>query len=449
MSTDFIEYGRFIESFDTVRNGEEDENRKKHAEIELMLSLLFGEPMVVSEPQSFDSLGFLKIATEVIDCRPKYIKRSHIYNPFVLALRPGHNSYRDMIYSLLRKENFIPSGWSKITDIDERQTLASLIKDGKFDEAICSFNDYSDSLEQLERLDKYFCKASPIYTKEPYIPLTDYTGYLAKLDIAELPPYLESYKESISDLKDAVELLGKKNIDLTNRSVIRLHGKDYFDEKIFKGILEYVDSCYNRVVASSVTGSVKEGTSIFSTDGDGENEYVLAAKDLTHSAMDAFSNNKSLSTNYSLCILPYEKIETKFKLDWTEIWDVLTDKTFFESVNNLHKALNSDYRTADQALSTHINLLSKSLQQVYIYKSGHLIKAGPTGTGTVVGGILGAAVGYVFQSPALSTIAGVFTSAVLSESIKESNLMKWSENFLKKTNIKSDLWNSVGIMDGF
>ena len=55
MSTYFIEYGRFIESFDTVRHGEEDENRKEHAEIELMLSLLFGEPMVVSEPQSFDS----------------------------------------------------------------------------------------------------------------------------------------------------------------------------------------------------------------------------------------------------------------------------------------------------------------------------------------------------------------------------------------------------------
>ena len=63
---------RFIESFDSVRFANQKENlrRQTHATAELLISLLFGEPMIIPEPYSFDSLGFLYVGSDVLTKRP-------------------------------------------------------------------------------------------------------------------------------------------------------------------------------------------------------------------------------------------------------------------------------------------------------------------------------------------------------------------------------------------
>ncbi|MCI0623410.1 MAG: hypothetical protein L0387_17415, partial [Acidobacteria bacterium] len=160
------EMTRLIESFDSVRHSPTAPDlteRKTHAQLELMLSMLFGERMAVPEPYSFDSLAFLSIAADVLTARPPRRKNTPVWDPFLLFLRealPGHDSYRGMVADLLRKgEKFVLSGWPEIDkDPRERGFLATHIWNGDWKEAACRLD--PEKVDSLRILDSYFSQVT-------------------------------------------------------------------------------------------------------------------------------------------------------------------------------------------------------------------------------------------------------------------------------------------------
>ena len=144
--------------------------------IELMLSLLLGERMIVPEPYSFDSLGFLDIAARGLDQRPTLRKDCPVWDPFLLALRrylPGHDSYRGIMGNLLRKPNFILSAWPEITDdIESRNQFAQCIEKGNYSEVKKHFD--PEKIERMERLDGYFSKVDLSDAVQPKVTLNNY-----------------------------------------------------------------------------------------------------------------------------------------------------------------------------------------------------------------------------------------------------------------------------------
>ncbi len=200
---------RFIESFDSARfaPGEDSAERRIQAQLELMLSMLFGEPMLVPEPQSCDSKAFLEIADEVLDKLPRNTKNSPVRTPFLLSLRRehGYTSYGGMVSCRLAQPDFILSGWPEISEKPrERSALAKSIKTKRFDAARKSFPYLDERIGHVEQLDAYFRSVPHRWAGTSSVTLSEYVHRLAKLDASG--PLGDSLKY-LEDLPSALHTL--------------------------------------------------------------------------------------------------------------------------------------------------------------------------------------------------------------------------------------------------
>jgi hypothetical protein len=359
---------KFIESFDTVRHapGAPDRDMKKtHAEIELMVSLLFAEPMVVPEAVSFDSLGFLDIAYDVLTARQKVIKRargSPAHKPFLLALRQGrkatYNNYLGMISSHLADPMFILSSNPTLDKQKrERQKLAKNIKRLPARAARREAEEVlgRDVVAKIDFLNGYFSERGVVRKAIENAGLLE--AYIDQL-------IMNNTNKRSLDLRRALEAL-RRRVNLSNRSEVRRIGRDVIDQKSLEGAVEYIDSCYNRVVAESV----KATTALYSTGGDVKNDLVLEAENsVNRFPVSPRANSLSL-------LMPLDKRVIKPLISWEDVWEkTLTDDEWVESVKKLRQAKlppQSVRRVKDsfpfqkelyeEALRSHVALLAKKL----------------------------------------------------------------------------------------
>ena len=261
---------RFIESFDSVRYSSEVKDqdlnlRKVQAEVDLMYSLLVrGEPVVLPEAYSFDSAGFIDIATDVLKSRPKKqpvnIENHPVWNPFILALRGNHPSYKDMVADLFGKQGFILSAYPEAQNRPNfRKRFAECIAGENFAGAenlryIYKLPSIEPRINQLEQLNSYFREGLIISALNKPNLLTQYVGNIMYFNQLNTD---ESEWSAIEKIQQGFKKFRNAGIKFDSRSKVHnLNPLDYdIEEEVYQGILEYVDSQYNRTISECVQAS--------------------------------------------------------------------------------------------------------------------------------------------------------------------------------------------------
>ena len=247
MQPEFLRRSWFIESFDPPRSVDLPSHRLLQCELELLISLLFDNAMVVHEAMSFDSLAFLEIASEVLAARKRHKKRyvkSQIMNaPFVLAVRrwiPGNDTYTNIIGDRLNNPRFRLSSAAGLSNsIPRRQRLSKLLRAKRWTPAE-RFLPPGEQVEQLKSLDEYFSEDTykdlrwKCATRSRF-KLDECVRWLASLDSdgtrvdALVEPFIEEFKKPIQEMLRA-------GVDFSNRSEFRDHALQYCSPEVSDAI---------------------------------------------------------------------------------------------------------------------------------------------------------------------------------------------------------------------
>lgn len=243
----------FLESLDPVRFAlaEEQAERLIHVRLEILLALLFGRQIVLSEPVAVDSLGFLRIAQDVIAARNEASLITSV-KPFVLAIRSyrlGHQTFQDMAATLIGSGKFVLSGWPEIAN-DERSRLllAKQIRHRDFNAAAGTFPSLSDNIEALASISEYFDGEHVITSRIPKASISDYLITFER-SLSILP---KSATNELPTLKRAFHDLRVAGIALEDRSAIRKYGEQFLPSDVNRVLTSLSDLFYNIVVAESV-----------------------------------------------------------------------------------------------------------------------------------------------------------------------------------------------------
>ncbi|NLU22875.1 MAG: hypothetical protein GXW89_19520 [Phycisphaerae bacterium] len=426
---------RFIESFDGIRFTPQKESMQRkilHAELELMLALLFGEPVVISEPMSFDSQQFLDIACRVLDARSRLrFKDSPVWKPFLLAFRPKHydpanpgRSYCNMLKSLFGQtgsepgqHRFVLSAWPEVSDnVTLRKEMARSFERGSFD--AISREVGREKLASLERLNEYFSALDVASGREitAVPPSPHVQAHSPKVSMPEFGQWLMTTKESrfpkdlqevAFKLREAVRRLPEGINVFNDRSTIRTRRQEIIGatgEAVYPCLLEFIDSSYNQVVASSVRAQAV----VFSTDSRARPlSDVAAAETLSFAALPVEAQGQYWSQPTSLHIAPSLEMVEGLRPRWADIWQVLTDDEWINSVTALQQAFQPpfDYDRAEEARLSHIDLLAQRLLDFQIkQESGvtRLVRDVGIGVAAEAGGQLAGAALGVDVAPGVS-----------------------------------------------
>lgn len=415
----------YLESLDPTRfvptlSAEERLERLVHLRLEILLSLLLGQKVFIPEPYSFDSLGFAGIATEVIESRDRLIeknlqarlllKRTPVFMPFQLKLvstQPSPHAYVDVVSTRVANPNFILSSVPELTVIPgdakmeaTRLHLAEAIRREGF-EALRNHlpADRADFPDYLALLAKYFSSeqlpgALPLgTTRSPFPTLEHYTQWLRGADgLNGLPTSLH---ESAIILIQAFSKLERAKIPITDRSRIRLYGKSHagLDDRMYELAVEFVDSCYNRVLGSALDADFKS----HNTGGRVSNPAVREAELISKLGHAFLTNSHPSWENMDLLISPSAELVEKFVevsggtnstsglvdlenwKSWTAIWDrmwnTIASPEWMERLRRLQAALSvreGDDRLseADEALDALISVIAKELRPIQIERKG-------------------------------------------------------------------------------
>lgn len=344
---------RFIEAFDGIRFAQPENPEHGHrivqAELELFLSLLYGDRLILPENQSFDSSAFLHIADRVLAARPPVgqLNRSPVAFPFELAWRKNdtdrrYTSFREMTAFHLRQthKQFILSAWPGLSEQhDKRVKLAEFIADGDFDTARAENVDHHASLDQLERVDRYFRQTIPANAGVPNRSLDEFIGTLRDFCASDPKARESGVLQIVPEQIDELRAFG---ISFKNRTDFKARGKSRVPEA--QGILieEFIDSAYNRVISSSLGSKANN----FSTSGSAANEQVVLAELLAEQAAQKLAATPGRSWNVDFVILrdPHARQPdppgqvpgwaTSPNL-WRSFWELVVRQDWIDSVTKL------------------------------------------------------------------------------------------------------------------
>lgn len=339
-----------------------------HAEIEILLSLLFGQQIVVSENQSFDSAGFLNIATQILNKRQHDARHKPFGNPFKVALRRGedkagnenHSDYKRMAAALLRRQKgFILSANPEINDEERARELFAKAMDTDSPD----FREVAqiigpEKTEQYKMLATYFDDADypqAADTKLADVPLTGFTEWLVGLSDDELESMIPGDPSRAIELRNAASQLEKAGIRYSDRSAVRSYGPSQLEPEVFNGILVYVDESYNKVIASSVNADDR----VFSNVSSGE--YAQVAAKLAANRPPNREQFEDSDAPISVEIDPTLLSRYGKPIPWDEVWRILTDGEWERSVINLQQ--NYIPGSGEEPFWKHLELVAKMLDE--------------------------------------------------------------------------------------
>lgn len=342
----------FIESFDSVRYAELSERdlnkRRVQAEIELIYSLLLGRRIVVPEPHSFDSTGFLEIVTDALRVCPRKLDREWICYPFLLCPRQGYASYRRMISSFFESENFVLSALPGLNqDTSLRNRLAGMLENDSFtkiEREMASDGSFLHFFSQIQELDHYFSERyfeneGKLTARNLGSAMSDYVNNLA--NATNLPDQLMDQPE-FRGLREGLLTLIDRGVDVTRRSNVRIEGRQYIDDdEIYSGVVEYVDSCYNAVIYKAVGAQTGILTTIEST----TSTYVILAQNLSEESAE-LGERDQIRISITGDDLLLEKWIRSRESRWKEIWEIMQNDEWISSVRNFLGASEESKRLA-------------------------------------------------------------------------------------------------------
>ena len=338
----------FVESLDSARYASRESAAARAsaaaARVDTILALLFGYRVVLPEPYSFDSAAFLDIAAEALDAwrRNPAARRSH---PFLVALQPHHQTFRQMVAARLRDPKFILSGfpqWDR--DQPARESLARAMSAGG--SVASALDPGSHALATLDELSGYFTAARTYRARLPKVGLRT---RIEQLQQSTVPADLmlsrraafEEWGDTLAQLQRDARLLQQNGVDLTNRSAVRLVGRQMLPDPNYGCLVEAIDSAYNEVVldaARAITGSMGTPPSTEFV------RHLAAAQDasriLTGEAQDCPPWNGRLVLSIDAGA-PSDLVES---LSFDEVFACLADTELHGALRDLHNALDGRRR---------------------------------------------------------------------------------------------------------
>jgi len=323
---------QYIEALDTVRYRDPRtwDIYCHQAEAEMMLSLLFGMPIVIPEPFAFDSRAFLAIALRCLAARPVARRNylSPVWNPFVLALHGTHQTYADGITERFRAGNFNLSALNNITDEKRQRFVKALRLNQKRDWNYLHAVDEETAIvaDGMRRLRDYF---SARKHASPPLIRTDASGHTPQLRqyISSALAKRRLRDTHFSTIREGLRLLyATCTTEIPNtRSWAYDHADNIADPEMRMKVLEYIDACYNRVLMASVQTDDAVLTGCRSS-------TVLDA--LAGERFAAVNQGKTPARVSPLQVQvipgPFTEHARLSNLQWETIWDIVSDRKWAE-----------------------------------------------------------------------------------------------------------------------
>lgn len=290
--------GRYSDNLDSTRFRKETAPKIENtatAFFEILISILFGNRIILTENQLFDSKGFLdaaRVLLEVWEQERGSLIDTPLAFPFGVAYRKdepnNHVDFRHTLKSLFGKtydseQTFALSAWPEIDEENAiRKDLAKLFAEGKFNEAGKKYPIIDPGkIYSLELIDNYSNLAPVDFQQnitESARPMDLSLGAVLDLSENDIDSMAETEAEiaktieisspiigpSIDELKGLIVELkrlrkGKNKLALNYRS--QLYKKDFIDENdidddILLGLRELYNSCYNAANASTAKSNI-------------------------------------------------------------------------------------------------------------------------------------------------------------------------------------------------
>lgn len=359
----------FLESLDTLRfnhaRATSNSDQKVHAETEIFLNLLFGNRIVLAEPQAFDSLGCVYIMSDFLSKRPFSTSTAEIPKRLAIALmnEPGHDTCRDMVCArLLDRRRTVTSFPEIAKDMRARAALAKRVRDQSAKGGPeCVSGEYLDRLDLLvSNLDR----GEAVQAQVPSRSLPSLVQWLIDLPSSGIVKVDgEDSFGMLRNLSEGARLLQEQGVEFLYRSELQELDPTTsgLAPEIFVGVFSYVCSTYNAVVADSVQARL----SLLSSPYDGSKPIVRFAERLAACAPELTSSNHG---SLGVITTPTEDAQGLAReVPWKEVWRIILNDEWQASVDRLGQALESsaddpEYRSrVDDALQQHIELLAQML----------------------------------------------------------------------------------------
>lgn len=363
----------FLESLDTIRFSlpsiARESNARAHAETEVLLNLLFGNTIVLSEPQCFDSLGSVYILSDMLEKRRFGTSRAGSFPTVTVALmdEPGRGTCREMVCSRLLDEKRIVSGFPDIgMDMEARVAYAECVRSrSSLGLPGCIPPEF---LERLDLLLTHLDSGVTTRAGTPRITLPDLANWLADPTFpgSVVPSDVDS--AALERLSSGVKLLQGRGIAFQYRSeLLDLElGSAGLDQEIFEAILAYICSCYNVVVADSVQAEL----SVLSSESGGAKPLIGLAEALAACAPFPGGTGE-VGSLYVSVGQSEDAVGQAEGIRWDDVWSILSEQRWKASVAFLRRAMaaatgNAEDRDAvNDAFDQHVDLLSEMLEPAW------------------------------------------------------------------------------------
>lgn len=377
----------YLESLDPVRYTGRDDSleRRIHATIELMVALLLGQRIVISEPVSFDSIGFLEIGRDLLLSCTRENRLERRFLPFRLAVRryrSGHRNYRHLVASWLRNLAYPLSGWPEISSHRRaREELSTLIAQGKFNECRIRFPAVEDRIESLEIFDHYFGEQATFDARIPSITLDKFAQRALRLAASD------SYEtEDLRRLRNGLIALRRAGVPISDRSRIRHFGEQVIDRPTHDAIVEFLDSCYNLVVAKSSRAEAV----VFTSGGRTVDDLIDSSSLFPH-----FTSFLDVAYPITTLHLVISRILNQGQPErslpgWDEIVRIIASPDWSLSIKRLitaHRHVHKSGETDDlrEAIVDHVELIGRQINGLLISSVGDEIEISTPDSGWHLG----------------------------------------------------------------
>ena len=452
------------------------------ANAELMLRILHGETILLSNNQAFDSVAFLRSVPELMRMdsldRPP-IALSYFKSGVVAPAEYTPEALVDLSVEYLTKKIFVFSAWvgmddnTKIRDrmvdalrnSDESRRFISMVENVFLDLDSSIREDFRKQAHSLQKFYNYLRKLHPLEKK--VVRVAGKSDRLIWKDLDDLQ-YSPSKGIPFEAIKKLDEKLMSQNLhgSREDRSVLYRLIED-FGIDLRRDLKDYIDISYNKKLGASVS---PRGRGVYSVTDHDPNTPSSHGEQILENA-ETLNTEYGIVAEEALEIFLPKKTEDGSVLNvltWDDVVDVMNeDKAVRESAYNLQdnlalynkldskdpdfsKKLEEWKKITSESFESHQTLLASSLGKKIQYdsKTKSLTSFIVPGV-TALGAVVGSAVGFYAQNSLFWTAAGAATASILSLKL-EKMAEKSEKDKLESTaiaRVREDLKRSVKLPD--
>jgi hypothetical protein len=360
----------------------EQEQSRELARAELMVRLLYGDTVVLSDSQAIDSVAWLQVASDFSSLKADWIPLFiSIYG--VQDVTP-EEALLDVMLKYFSNPNFLFSAWIGL-DSPQREIIVANLKRSEKPH----FGDMLGNIGKMVNADIFELlesQALGLQKFHEYLTRNRDKGILIRPKF--VGPYIWPRMKSLKDLPNGIpekillhleNLIGLGGIESRSRLYYALAN---VNEPTRTHVRKYVDRFYNEKIGLAVSG--------------GKGVYTITDHDprklsIDDEELDALADNTNTSEGLlGRTVLQYYPQKLHDFLSWDEFLEIIEDYEFSKSVIHLRRTLDEydlldssepqyfkKYRTwlsrSLDALNRHQDLLARYLASKAVQKDNKLV----------------------------------------------------------------------------